>query len=219
MRVLGLDGCKGGWVVASWDGEQAAVWGVPRLDALDLRGVAFVGVDMPIGLPEAAEPGGRPFDRALRRHLGPIRGRSVFSPPVRAVLHAPDYPAALAVQRASSPHGLGLSKQAWFLVPKIREVEGLAAAAPVPVVEIHPEAAFADLVGAPIEASKKTAEGRAAREAALARGGVAPGVWGVRRPRGAAADDVLDALAVALEAWHLARGGTRSYRASLENPA
>ena len=68
------------------------------------------------------------------------------------------------------------------------------------VIEVHPEVSFATMAGAPIAASKKTDEGRAQRLDALAAAGVArPSVLG---GQGYAADDVLDACAVA---WTAAR--------------
>ncbi len=70
----------------------------------------------------------------------------------------------------------------------------------VEVLEVHPEVCFARMSGAPLRPNKKTDEGRAARLDALAAAGIArPSVL---EGRGYAADDVLDACAVA---WTAAR--------------
>ena len=61
----------------------------------------IVAVDVPIGLLDAYEIGGRECDRKARRDLEQ-RGSSVFVPPIRAVLNARCYEEACAVSRASS---------------------------------------------------------------------------------------------------------------------
>jgi predicted RNase H-like nuclease len=194
-------------VIATWDAD-----GGLRLEvvaAFDVVGgrlgdglLALVAVDMPIGL---VDRGSRRCDVEARRRLGPRRS-SVFPAPVRAVLGCRDYPEALAAARAAS--GVGLSKQAWHLVPKIREVEVVARRlGPALVAEVHPELAFVALAGAPMAAPKRTAAGRQARLAALR--GPFPDIDRllVRTPHpGAATDDLLDAAALAWSARRLWRG-------------
>ena len=179
--VAGVDGCRGGWVVAHHGTVQvlAAFTDVLTLD------VEVIAVDMPIGLPDA---GPRACDVEARGRLGPRRS-SVFAAPVRSVLHERSYADALARHRATD--GRGLSKQAFHLLPKIAEVE---AALDDRVIEAHPELAFARLLGAPARHPKRTPAGRAERLAAL-------GLASRPRVRGAAPDDVLDAIALT----HVAR--------------
>src|SRR5207248_8623660 len=85
----------------------------------------------------------------------------------------------------------GVSRQAFNLLPKIAEVDALVTPTRQSQVrEVHPELAFAALAGGvPMAWPKRTAAGRAERLAALH-------VADVPRLRGAAPDDVLDALAV-----------------------
>ena len=149
--------------------------------------VDLVAVDMPMGL---AERDRRRCDIEARRLLGPRRG-SVFPTPVRAVLDCETYAEALSVSRAVC--GRGLSKQAWFLVPKIRELDGVVRDLPAgALLEVHPELAFAALGGGPMADPKRTAAGRAAAAGGAgtgdrgsrgagrhAAGGLGPG----RRPR------------------------------------
>ena len=212
--VAGVDGCRAGWVVVLGRGGDASLQVVPRFSEVlrVAREARVIGVDMPIGFLDRAEPGGRECDRRARRLLGAPRACSVFSPPVRAALRQSTYVAALAANRASSARALGLSRQCFNLFLKMREVDVAlrrsAGGAAARVREIHPELAFRALAGAPagLTAAKSCALGRA-RRAALLRA-VYPGVGRAvaARPRGAAVDDVLDAFAVCWSAARIARG-------------
>ena len=190
--VLGVDGCKGGWVGVVWgDGTGTEVLVRPTIAEL----VAAAGtvdaiaidtpIDLPVDVPRAAE-------RLARGRL-PGRASTVFNAPAAAVLEAADYPAANAANRAAL--GLGLSKQAWYLVPKIRDVhEWLSTSPDVPVVEAHPEVCFAAMNGGVLVDGKTTVPGESLRRALLAAHGL--DVVAERR-RGVAVDDVLDAAATA----------------------
>lgn len=146
-------------------------------DVLDLE-LDTLAVDMPIGL---LDVGRRACDIEARRRLGPRRS-SVFPAPLRPMLETRTYEEALAIA--------GLSKQAYNLIPKIRELDSLMTTdLQRIVVEAHPELCFARLGGAPCHASKRTTEGLAERRAL-----VDPTI-GVP-PRGAQWDDVLDACAL-----------------------
>jgi predicted RNase H-like nuclease len=210
----GIDGCRRGWVLALLvDGAAGTPPGlqevtVQRSFAATMArarraGCRMAGVDIPIGIPA---DGVRPAEGAARRLLGPRRS-SVFPTPARAVLGATDY--ADALHRSRRVTGKGLSRQAWNLLPKIIEVDRWMAEGPSAaerwVHEIHPELAFARLAGAPLEEPKRSPDGQRRRRDLLA------GVLDVDeaaldalihlgRGSGAAADDVLDALAVACSA-------------------
>ena len=175
------------------------------------RGAARVAVDMPMGLLDEAVPGGRACDRAARSALGG-KGSSVFSAPVRGVLRANDYPEALRISRASSAAGVGVSKQTWNLVPKIREVDAwLTRARQRRVIESHPELVFAALNGGtPIAQPKRSREGLERRAAALREVGLRP-VDIRRRSRDVGADDVLDAFACLVAACRHAAGNARRF--------
>jgi predicted RNase H-like nuclease len=178
----GVDGCRGGWVVATDDGATAGLSVVTRFaDVLALVD-GMVAVDMPIGLPALGSR--RACDTAARKALGPRRS-SVFPAPSREALAA-----------SSFAEVTGLSIQAWNLVPKVREVDE---AWEHRVREVSPEPAFAVLAGQPMAHPKRTAAGRAERLEALALD-EAP------RAKGAAPDDVLDALACLASAHRLAAG-------------
>lgn len=230
--VIGVDGSAGAWVAAVLaPGTSPALRWCRDIDAvvgLAARvGATIIGIDMPIGLPDDAP---RPSDRAARVLLGPRRS-TLFPTPMRCVLEAVDYPDALARSRAAC--GRGLSKQAWNLVPAIRQVRAAALSADGPggpaFIEVHPETSFTVMAGCPL-APKRTPEGVAERQALLGAALADSGLCAqdlsdpVRLVRPAettdsasedavdaamgrfGADDVLDALAVAWSARRYAGG-------------
>jgi predicted RNase H-like nuclease len=214
MWIAGADGCRAGWVVVLHDAES----GTLRLRVVSsgrallslAETPAALGVDLPMGLPERAEHGGRACDRAARRLLGRPRASSVFAPPVRAVLDAESYDEAQAANRRSSPEGIGLSIQAYHLVKKIRALDGLLTPPRQAFVrEVHPEVSFAAMNGGTgLAASKKTPEGRARRRTLLVDAGLDPPE---ETPSGAAPDDLLDACASCWTAARIARGTARRF--------
>jgi len=187
--VAGVDGCRAGWTVALADEDSILdVRVVPTFtDVIALRCDA-TALDMPIGL---LDRGRRACDVEARRRLGPRRS-SVFPTPLRPMLTATTYAEASAVA--------GLSKQAFILLPKIREVDAvMTPRRQRTIVEVHPALCFAALLGAPCQAPKRTAEGRAERLAAVTQPIE-------RLPSGAAWDDVLDACALVHTARRLVHG-------------
>lgn len=199
MAVLGVDGCRTGWVGVVWDGTPRVLVAPTIGELVASAGpLEAVAIDTPIGLPVDAP---REAEKLVRPRL-PGRASTVFNAPAAVVLDAPDYHAANAANRAAL--GLGLSKQTWYLVPKIRDVADWLATSPdVPVVEAHPELCFATMNGAVLVDGKTTAAGEAARRRLLADHGLA--VDASRRP-GVAVDDVLDAAATAWTARRFVDG-------------
>ncbi len=200
-RVLGVDGCKHGWVGIVLDdaGFAGAYLATHIAELVAVVGdVAVVGVDIPIGL---LDSGVRDADRAAQRQLGPRRS-SVFLTPVRAAVYAEDYPTALIRNRHAA--GTGISRQAYALRHKIREVDEWAGRCERCVVEVHPEVSFAAMHGAPLAAPKKSWAGMAERRRLLAAQAITvPDRLGAAGR--AAVDDVLDAAAVAWTARRIAR--------------
>ena len=196
MRVAGVDGRRGGWVVAFVDLAAA-----PRLESLEYVAplaptladdLAVIAIDMPIGL---SDEGPRACDLAARKLLQPHGTRVFPAPPRVSLAHARDYDAAC---RASiSATGKSLSKQTWNLLPAIAEVDALAD--DNRIVECHPELAFALMQGHPVDERKKTPEGRAARLGLLRQ-------WLPDLGDPAYGDDGLDALACAWSASRVAAG-------------
>lgn len=162
----GLDGCPAGWVMATIRDRSIAIDVVDSIDAAwrALRSPQLVLVDIPIGLCD----GPRACDIEARALLGSARSR-VFPAPCRAAAEAATYPEANRLSKQIT--GKGLSKQAWNITAKIRQVDTLLRATPAArgvVRECHPEVCFTGLCGRPILASKKTDDGFEERANALA---------------------------------------------------
>jgi predicted RNase H-like nuclease len=210
MQVAGIDGCRAGWVVATLDvsgsGRPRAVVSfevllAPVVERLGDGRLVAIGLDMPIGLPDT---GPRLADAEARARLG-ARRSSLFPTPPRAVLGALDYADALA--RARSATGRGISRQAFNLLPKMREVAAAVSPALQPALcEVHPETSFAAIGGRPCRYSKRTAEGIAERVALLSPLIDGIGAALAHPVGGATADDVLDACAAAWTAARVAAG-------------
>ncbi len=176
-----------------------------------------VAVDIPIGLPDRFVDGGRRCDRDARTLLGPGWSSSVFSPPARAALGAPDHTEAMKRQ------GGGLSIQSYNIAPRILEVDSLLSPdLQGRVIEAHPELAFRHLhAGEPLAWRKHTDAGRRERIRLLreAFGEHLPDAMSARRRLGATAvgvDDVLDACVLAHVAWLIHR--REAYRVPASEP-
>jgi predicted RNase H-like nuclease len=208
VRVVGIDGCRGGWVgVVLSDEGTAAVSGPTVASIVEQVGpVDAAGVDIPIGLPVG---GARAADRAAQEFLGRRRS-TVFSTPIRECLEAPTLAAAIALSRART--GAGISAQAYALRARILEVAAWLPGAGVDLREVHPEVSFAVLSGGrPMAGSKRTWNGMQERLAALATAGIGlPDRLG-RAGSVAGVDDVLDAAVVAWTARRIARGEAISF--------
>lgn len=208
LTAVGLDGCRGGWVVAYRHGESIRLDVIGQLS--DLNGAlakhAIVMVDMPIGLTE--DNSVRECDALARKALRPHRASSVFGVPARAVTRCEEYSAANTLSRELS--GKGISKQAFYLFPKIRELDDwlLSADRKGHWTECHPEVAFASLnSGVPLEASKKTESGRMLRQSLMCELGTInspiDAALHTYRRKDVLADDLIDALVCLLTAERL----------------
>jgi predicted RNase H-like nuclease len=171
-------------------------------------------VDIPIGLPAHIGPQGRGPERAVRPLLGE-RQSSVFAVPSRTAVYAPGFGMACRVALETSDPPKKVSKQLFMIAPKIREVDGMLRDAPAlieRVFEVHPEVAFWRLNGERALQEPKKVKGRpyepglALRRNILALHGFSAAVTEQAAPAGAAADDLLDALACAATALRILAG-------------
>src|SRR4051794_5138119 len=217
--VAGVDGCKGGWIVAlrNLDAPGRITVGVePDIGAVLRRPEEprVVAIDMPIGLPRRVGQGGRRAEQEVRRILGPKRA-SVFPTSARDVVYARTWDDVVRLVRTAGVQPFLPSPLGRALFPKIRQIDQVLRDRPElrgRIFEVHPEIAFWTMNGeGPGLASKKTKEGAAARRRLLADHGVPTEVASAAPPRGAAADDWLDALAALVVAEHLARGAGRPF--------
>ncbi len=207
--VAGADGCRGCWVCVTAqprrEGHLALVdvFVVPDFDALlsRTRACAALAVDIPIGL---SRDGPREADYEARRRIGPRRS-SVFPPPPRLLLGIGDYQTANSTSRARFQRGL--QKQAFNILPKIREAD--AAMQPAMqdyIVESHPEVSFWALAGnQPLPLSKHSTDGLEAR-LRLLETVYGASIRDLRPPRGAARDDLYDACVLVWTAARVAAG-------------
>ncbi|MGP1254486.1 MAG: DUF429 domain-containing protein [Kiloniellales bacterium] len=210
--TLGLDGCRAGWIAASWRGPGS----VPAFTLLrrftfgSLRqaGLACarqIAIDIPIGLPES---GRRACDLAARAALPPGTRSRVFLDLRRPLLHylPDDYQSANTWGKAD---GKGLSKQAWFILPKVAEVDTAVTPADQALLrEVHPEVIFHRLSSGQPLPSKKTPLGRDIRLELLADAGLTLAAdWDRQFPRrDVQLDDLIDAAGCALAAHRIDEG-------------
>ncbi len=159
MKTAGIDGCKAGWILITFD--ENPLYKVLRNDD-DLK-AAFdeydrVFVDMPIGLED--ENYTRECDRLLRKELGAEYASSVFSPPIRPALHAPSY--VEANMQSYDYTEKKLTVQAWNITPKIKTIDNFLIQNPdlkEVVFESHPELIFKNLNRGMIYQKKNTKKG------------------------------------------------------------
>jgi predicted RNase H-like nuclease len=187
--------------VARLEGGRADLQVVPDFASV-LTATAealLVLIDMPIGL---CEQGERPCEAGARALLRPFRHSSVFPVPVQAAVYAAEYREALRINREAT--GKGFSIQSFHITPKIAEVDRIMQMRPAlqtRIRESHPELCLAALNGGrPMAHSKKSSEGRQERLDLLTRYLPAAAETLQARVRGAAPDDLLDALVLAVSA-------------------
>ena len=207
LTAVGVDGCRAGWVCAGWDGGD---WSLSLISSLEdllplLAPSAVICIDIPIGL---SEDGRRACDREARRQLGP-RASSVFPAPPRLALQDVPYPEIN--EESKRRYGRGVSKQAFYLLPKIREAQSLLCrpdASGSQWLETHPELCFCALNdGVPMPHNKKTEAGLSDRLRILASSPMGADVvtlyegFAAEIPRSRCQrDDIVDALVCGLVA-------------------
>jgi predicted RNase H-like nuclease len=208
--VLGIDACKAGWVgVVLSDGQATAVVAPTVGDLVaavrtDHPDLAVVAVDIPIGLPDTAP---RLADLLARQRLPAGRKSSVFPAPTRIATAATTHVEASAANREAT--GVGLTIQAFHLIPKILEVDAyVRSPRSFRIVEAHPEVSFAGMDATSVVPAKRSAAGADSRAGALRSVGLEPPAY--VRGQGYAADDLLDACAAAWTAARVARGEAES---------
>jgi predicted RNase H-like nuclease len=188
MRAVGVDGCLAGWLAFVLENGRSSAAGTfsSLADVVEeFAGAEAIGVDIPIGLPEA---GPRRADLEARRLIG-TRRSSVFPAPPRS---------ALSWTRRERG-----SLQSWSLLPRIREANEID---DPKVFEVHPEVSFRAMTDAGLPPKRKR-EGFELRRALLAGAGIG---LPSSKPRGADWHDVLDGAAAAWSARRKADGTARS---------
>ncbi len=207
MIYTGVDGCKVGWfsVViddnSAWEtsisNDVSEVWKKQKQSRVIL-------IDIPIGL------NGKNHSRlcdAEARKLLKGRTSSVFNAPCRKALKAKTHEEASGANKSIT--GKGLSKQAFNIMKKIREVDDFIAKtdkARNKLRESHPELCFYHMAGRVMECNKKSTTGYEERIRVLS--GYFPDAEKIVqdsmdqfRRNQVARDDIVDALAMAIMAF------------------
>lgn len=210
-HVVGIDGCRKGWLVCRLDVESKAIdlLAVAKsfLDILEReKTAAYLAIDIPIGLAEAGVP--RRCDLEARQILTKARSSSVFPAPSRDLLGEADFAEACA--RSQVICGKGISKQAHAIFPKVGEVDAvMTSELQSRVFEVHPELCFWGLAGRPMQHNKRASEGYEERR------GILTDVLSIELPERSEVkrlglpiepDDLLDAVAAAITAYRVRMG-------------
>lgn len=215
VELIGVDGCRGGWVIATSDAgfSRLSFAVVNDLEPVFCHGenvASVIAIDMPIGL---CDDGPRACDLQARRLLGRPRASSVFPAPCRAALAAATYRRACGLSRRAL--GVALTLECFNILPKIRRVDALMTPGRQAFVrEVHPELVFALLAGRGrgLVEPKRTAAGERVRLRLLSK--VAPrfdpaAVRAGLGPARVARDDVIDAVACLVAARRIVKGEAR----------
>ncbi len=218
--VAGVDGCRGGWLAVLRDlagGEPPRLRLYARVaDVLATDEAPHpVAVDMPIGLPDRISGPGRAPERLVRPLIGE-RQSSVFSIPARAAVMCTDYREACRVALENSEPPKKVSRQAFNIFAKIRELDALMTPdLATRIFEVHPEVAFWRLNGGTAMRLPKKIKSRASpagldeRRRLLQGHGFEPAFLSRKPPAGAGPDDLVDAAVCAVIAERIARGDAR----------
>ena len=206
-RFIGIDGCKKGWFFVCLDQNRCCEWGILEticaLSSLSTEDDVIL-IDIPIGLKEI-DTRERQCDR-LARKLLKKRASSIFPAPSRLAMKAPDYKTASGLNFKYT--GRKLSKQSYFIMPKIDQVDQFIrqTGKGFNIREYHPELCFLALNRfAPLLYSKKQKLGQKERVDILARylesaqDIIAEAGKNVLK-KDVATDDIIDALAGAVTA-------------------
>lgn len=206
MVGVGIDGARGGWVRITYDSISLCLTISEQLEDLLIEG-AMHFVDMPKDLGTISNPD-RTCDAWMRSKLK-SRKSSIFTPPIQDVVMEQTY--EVANLRSRELVGKGISKQAWNLVPRIREFQTITAA---DVYESHPEVCFAVMTGHEAEFSKKTEAGEAERIELLRRySKSSPWKWKMSNVQ---VDDIIDACILAVAAYEAGTTGLETHPKQIE---
>ncbi len=164
--VVGVDGCKYGWVAVAIDRDGN--FEISMHSTFDTIFTTYPKaskylIDMIVGLGTTKVE--RNIEKLARQKLKPNRTSSVFTPPCRAAVYEKNYEAAKIKNIAIT--GKSISIQAWNIVPKIIEVDQFILknkSFQKRIFESHPEICFAGLNnGKPMMEKKSKLEGRKER--------------------------------------------------------
>jgi predicted RNase H-like nuclease len=215
---VGVDGCRAGWfaVFLEEENENGFGWEVAIFPEFSLlidflenkysHAEPLILIDIPIGLKNGGT-GERLSDVEARKILK-ARKSSIFPVPCGEAVYEETYEKACEINKRLT--GKSISKQAWNIVPKIRDIDRFLAknkSYREKVREVGPEICFQSFAGFSMKYSKKKVEGFLERKEALKNANACKFVDEIieyslskYRRKDLAKDDILDALAAALTA-------------------
>lgn len=153
-KLCGIGGCSAGWLVISTLGNNykyGVFSSIQELSDKHPEARACL-IDVPIGLSSKAKP--RTIDARMRKELKG-RASTVFTTPSRKAVYANSYVEAKDIN--TTIEGKSLSKQAFCISPKIKEVDKFLRQSPsLKLVEAHPEISFKYLNGGRVLKTQKS---------------------------------------------------------------
>lgn len=160
MKTAGIDGCKAGWLLISFDENDSKYEVLRSEQALKEAFEQFdrIFINIPIGLED--ENFERESDTLLREKLGSEYAEDVIDPPIRPALVAPSYVEANMTSFDFTERNLTL--QAWNITPKIKMVDNLLRENKTlqdKVLETYPEFLYQQLNGGMIYQKKNLKKG------------------------------------------------------------
>ena len=185
--MKGIDGTRNGWITAEYTGETWKIEFYEKLPEIEFDEVL---IDIPIGLPKDST---RKCDKETREFLAPVRHYSIFNCPVREAVYANSYEEACDINEEKT--GKRISKQAWNIVPKIREAD--KGAQRRNLKEAHPEVFFKSLDENSVIESKSSERGLKDRKEVLKRFGNISIIEEFER-KDVTEDDIIDAMVLSL---------------------
>lgn len=206
---VGVDGCRSGWIAIFITPEGHWKFAIsPQLLQVwqSNPNIARLFIDMPMGL-QTVDKHPRLCDTEARRKLRGARSHSIFPVPCREAIYAPDYLTACAINEKNM--GKKVSKQAWNISQKIRELDQFVRNTPSyygVLFESHPEVAFWGLnQQQPMIHYKKTQRGKVERISLLSlyfpkTTEIINQIQAQIGPKDAILDDIFDALVLAISA-------------------
>ena len=223
-----IDGCKNGWVVARLEKKQLSIEfyeSISKFIQANPNANEYL-IDMAIGLPSCKEHM-RP-DKNARKILGK-RGVTVFSVPCRQVVELGDSKESVIQNRDylkklnQEKLDVSLSQQTLAIIPKMAELDRFLQENPEyknRICESHPEVCFARLnKDRAIEIKKSRSKGVSERIKVLEEYlelGALGDMKALTKKGNCRADDVLDAVCLAVTARFKAEGKYECIQGSVE---
>lgn len=219
MNVVGVDGCKYGWI--SINLKENLFWEVELFSNIEelldyYKTSDLILIDMPIGLLSKSKDE-RFCDKEIRKALGYPRGMSVFGIPSRAAIYCESYNEGNNLNKMLM--NKGISKQLWGIAPKIKSLDQYLIKNKIlreKIFESHPELAFMMIKGQPMHYNKRKNEGYSERLELLKK--IYPKTEEIVNytlekylRKEVKKDDILDALVLAINAYLGSKLSFRDY--------